>query len=142
MAEGGLLVLTNSANRLKYYNRVLDPNEDTADANDLAGRFGIAFEGGTLASSDLQVVGASPLVRGVSRLATAKANGVRFSLTAAESEVLAEAEGSPAAALVRYGDAGGEVLVLADVGILGSTGEPTLTNLPFWRNLAEYARTR
>lgn len=45
-------------------------------------------------------------------------------------------------ALVRYGDAGGEVLVLADVGILGSTGEPTLTNLPFWRNLAEYARAR
>jgi hypothetical protein len=34
------------------------------------------------------------------------------------------------------------VLVLADVGILGSSGEPTLTNLPFWQNLADYARTR
>jgi hypothetical protein len=142
VAEGGLLVLTNSANRLKYYNRVLDPNEDMADANDLAGRFGIAFEGGTLASGDLDVVGVSPLVRGVSRLATAKANGVRLTLTAMESEVLAEAGGSPAAALVRYGGAGGEVLVLADIGILGSSGEPTLTNLPFWRNLAGYARTR
>jgi hypothetical protein len=44
-------------------------------------------------------------------------------------------------ALLDHGDAGGQVLVLADVGILGSAGgEPQ--NLTFWRNLAEYARSR
>jgi len=35
----------------------------------------------------------------------------------------------------------GEVLVLADLGMLGSArGEPA--NLVFWRNLANYARGR
>jgi len=139
---GGLLALTNSANRLKYYNRVLDPNEDAADANDVAGRFGVTFESKTLPTGAVQVIGSSPLVKGVERLALAPANGVRFSLTATDSEVLAEAGGAPVMALVRDGDAGGEVLVLADLGILGSSGESTLTNLPFWRHLAKYARSR
>jgi hypothetical protein len=40
VAGGGLLVLTNSAHRLKYSQWVLDPNEDWADANALAERFG------------------------------------------------------------------------------------------------------
>jgi len=142
VAGGGLLVVTNSANRLKYYNRVLDPNEDAPDANDLAGRFGVTFENGTLAGSGAQATGSSPLMKGVTRLAMATGNGVRFSLSAAGSEVLAEAGGYPAAALVRYGEAGGEVVVLADLGMLGSAGEPKLTNLPLWRNLAAYARSR
>jgi hypothetical protein len=40
---------------------------------------------------------------------------------------------------VEYGDAGGQVLVLADVGML-SAGPEGPVNLPFWRNLAQYAR--
>jgi hypothetical protein len=48
-------------------------------------------------------------------------------------------EGAPVAALVDYGDAGGQVLALADLGILSASwGEPN--NLPFWQNLAEYAK--
>ena len=143
VAGGGLLVLTNSANRLKYYNRVLDPNEDLVDANDLSGRFGVTFEDRPLSSGNVRVTGSSPLVQGVTQLSMAPANGVRFSLIeGTQFEVLAETGGQIVMALVEYGDAGGEVLVLADVGILGSSGEPTLANLPFWQNLAGYARTR
>ena len=46
-----------------------------------------------------------------------------------------------AAALVDYGDGGGQVLALADVGMLGA-GEEEPANLPFWLNLARYARSR
>ena len=52
--------------------------------------------------------------------------------------VLAQADGEPIAALVDYGDSGGQVLVLADLGILGAGwGGPH--NLPFWQNLARFA---
>jgi len=143
VAEGGLLMLTNSANRLKYYNRVLDPNEDLADASDLSGRFGVIFEDRKLSTGNVRVTGSSPLAVGAKQLSIARDNGVRFSLAEGiQSEVVAETGGQMVVALVQYGDAGGEVLVLADLTILGSSGEPTLTNLPFWRNLAEYARSR
>jgi hypothetical protein len=71
---------------------------------------------------------------------------VPFSLT--EGQGLAQADGELAVALVDYGQGGGQalrrgsgqVLVLADVGILGhDEGEPT--NLPFWLNLARYAQS-
>jgi hypothetical protein len=55
--------------------------------------------------------------------------------------VLAWADGAPALALVEVGDAGGQVLILADVGIL-TAGWSEPHNLPFWRNLAGYARSR
>jgi hypothetical protein len=143
VAGGGFLVLTNSANRLKYYNRVLEPNEDLTDASDLSGRFGVTFEDRALSTGNVRVTGSSPLVEGVTRLSMAQANGVRFHLVeGTQFEVLAETGGQMVVALVQYGDAGGELLVLADLGILGSSGEPTLTNLPFWQNLAEYARNR
>jgi hypothetical protein len=38
------------------------------------------------------------------------------------------------------GDAGGQVLVLADVGLLGASS-PEPANLRFWQNLAQYARS-
>jgi len=138
VAEGGLLVLTNSAHRLKYNNSVLDPNEDWSDANALAARFGITYHSGTLSSIQAQTEGENPLVEGIEALELAEANGVPFSLT--EGQVLARADGELAVALVDRGEGGGQVLVLADVGILGhDEGEPT--NLPFWLNLARYAQS-
>jgi hypothetical protein len=138
VAKGGLLVLTNSAHRLKYVNWIQDPNEDWSDANDLAARFGITYHHGTLSSIQAQTEGENPLVEGVSVLDLAKGNGVPFSLS--EGQVLAQADGEVAAALVDYGEGGGQVLVLAGVGMLGAyEGEPT--NLPFWLNLARYAQS-
>jgi hypothetical protein len=138
VAGGGLLVLTNSAHRLKYNNSVLDPNEDWSDANPLAARFGIAYHSGALSSTEAQTEGENPLVEGVETLELAETNGVPFSL--AKGQVLAQAGGEVAVALVDYGQGGGQVLVLADVGMLGhDEGEPT--NLSFWRNLARYAQS-
>ncbi len=142
VSGGGLLVVANSAHRLKYVNMVLDTNEDWIDVNLLAERFGVSYQQGILPSAGATIVGEHPLVQGVSGLALAEGNGVPFALAESVSGViLAESEGVPAVALLDYGDAGGQVLVLADVGILGSQGgEPH--NLTFWRNLAEYARSR
>jgi hypothetical protein len=138
VAEGGLLVLTNSAHRLKYNNSVLDPNEDWSDANDLATRFGIIYHSGALSSTEAQTEREGLLVEGVEILELAETNGLSFSL--AGGQVLAQADGEVVAALVDHGQGGGQVLVLADVGMLGHDGgEPT--NLSFWRNLARYAQS-
>jgi hypothetical protein len=54
---------------------------------------------------------------------------------------LAQADGKPVIGLVEVGERGGQVLVLADVGLLGASwGDPV--NLTFWLNLARYARSR
>jgi hypothetical protein len=136
VTDGGLLVLTDSAHRLKYNNTVLDPNEDWGDANALAGRFGVTYQDGVLSGDQARVEGKSPLMAGVTTLQRAEGDGVPFSLVG--GQVLARTGGKPAVALVDHGK--GQVLVLADVGILGAAGEPT--NLTFWLNLAGYARPR
>jgi 7,8-dihydropterin-6-yl-methyl-4-(beta-D-ribofuranosyl)aminobenzene 5'-phosphate synthase len=138
VAEGGLLALTNSAHRLKYYNTMLDANEDWSDVNALATRFGVSFQDGTVRSPVTQMNGHHPLMEGISTLELLEGNGVPFRL--AEGQSLAQAGGEPVVALVDYGHTGGQVLVLADLGILGSRGEPH--NLTFWQNLAQYARSR
>ena len=79
--------------------------------------------------------GDHPLARGVSRLDLAELNG--RALSAPGAEVVARVGGSPAVAVMAAGS--GEVVVLADLGLLGNAGgEPE--NLTFWRNLARYAR--
>jgi hypothetical protein len=138
-AEGGLLVLTNSAHRLKYFNQVQDANEDWSDANALAARFGVTYWDGTLPTGPAQTEGENPLVEGIESLGLAEDNGVPFTL--AEGQVLAWAGGEPVVGLIGYGDAGGQVLVLADVGLLGSNLDWPL-NLAFWQNLARYTRSR
>ncbi|MGD1993233.1 MAG: M28 family peptidase [Anaerolineae bacterium] len=136
--DGGVLVLTNSAHRLKYANWVQDPNEDWEDVNALASRFGVTYEGGELPRDLALSSVVHPLLEGVDSLELIQQNSVSFHLE--EGQVLAHANGVPALALVDYG-AGGQVVVLADVGMLNSGGgEPT--NLPFWLNLARHARSR
>jgi hypothetical protein len=143
--EGGLLVLTNSRYRLKYGNALQDPNEDWADMNALAGRFGVSYRQGCLPDAAISADGDTPLLQGISRLDLAGANvplgnGVPFSLEHG-GQVLAAVQGEPLMALLDHGDAHGQVLILADVGILGAGwGEPT--NLRYWQNLARYAAGR
>jgi hypothetical protein len=138
-AGGGFLVLTNSANRLKYSNRIEDANEDWSDINALAEEFGVTFFESPLYGTQVQREEEHPLTSNAGSLEMAENNGVRFTIT--DGQVLATAGGEPAIALVSYGEAGGEVLVLADVGLLGNGwGEPQ--NMPFWRNLARYGLQR
>jgi hypothetical protein len=138
VARGGLLVLVNSANRLKYANQVLEPNEDWSDANALGVAFGVSFSGGALPGSSARTSGGHALIQGVSELQMVPGNGVPFSVQA--GQVLASAGSQPAVVLVGSGSAGGQVLVLADLGILGSAAAQP-ANLPFWWNLARYARS-
>jgi hypothetical protein len=134
---GGLLVLTNSAHRLKYTNWVQDPNEDWADVNALASRFGVIYRADELPRSLALSSVDHPLIDGVDGLELIEQNSVSFQME--EGEVLAHANGIPALALVEHGE--GQVVVLAEVGMLNSGGgEPA--NLPFWLNLARYARSR
>ena len=140
-AGGGLLVLTNSLHRLKYGTTGLDPNEDWEDANALASAFGIVYEQGSMGGYEAQTEGDHPLVAGVKVLELGEGNGVPFGLSGTGWQVLASVGGKPAAALVDYGSAGGQVLALADVAML-SAGWSEITNLPFWQNLARYARSR
>ena len=140
-ADGGLLVLTNSLQRLKYGTVGLDANEDWEDANALASKFGVVYTDGSMGGYRAEIEGDSPLVSGVEFLELGEANGVPFSLSGSAWQVLASVGDKPAAALADYGPAGGEVLALADVAML-SAGWTEIPNLPFWRNLARYARSR
>jgi hypothetical protein len=131
--DGGLLVLTNSARRLKYVNYSYEENEDWEDVNDLAERFGVEFAAGGIGDTTATITGNHSLVAGMPSLELVEDNGVRF--TAPEGEELARAGAQAVAFLVAAGS--GEVLVLADLGILGAPGGQA-PNLEFWRNLAEY----
>jgi hypothetical protein len=128
---GGLMVLTNSAANIRY-DRILDPNEDTLDMNDLASHFGVIYTAEELTGS--QVQGQEHPLMSQSSIASIRANRVAF--TTETGVILAEARGGPVIALVDYGDAGGQVLVLADVGIFYDVEN----NVRFWRDLARYAR--
>jgi pimeloyl-ACP methyl ester carboxylesterase len=140
--QGGLLVLTNSAHRLHLFGLALDENEDWQDANALGEMFGVVFENGTLSSSRARTQGQHALTEDQASLALIQDNGVPFTMQA--GEILAQVDGRPAAGLVEHGEAGGQVLILADVGLLGFAGfgPPEGDNLTFLRNLARYARTR
>jgi len=135
VADGGLLVLTNSDRRLKYLNAAYDGNEDWPDVNALAERFGVRYLGGLLAGTTAAATGNHPLVHGVTSLRMIDGNGHRFSTQGGET--LAAVGSSPAAAILAHG--AGEVLVLADLGMLGASEDPPV-NRQFWTNLARYAR--
>jgi hypothetical protein len=66
-------------------------------------------------------------------------NGVPFTLPEGARVLARSLGGQPLAALVSYGE--GEVLVLADAGLLAGGGE-VQDNLRLWQNLAAYAAGR
>ena len=140
VATGGLLVLANSAHRLKFGSSMVDANEDWRSLNALSERFGISYRFGTVYEKVFWVEkGSHPLVDGVSLLELLPGNSVPIRLDV--GQVLGWAEGRIVIGLVDYGDAGGQVLALADAGLLGNDGG-TPRSLKLWQNLARYARSR
>jgi hypothetical protein len=137
--EGGMLVLVNSARRV-VFGQLHGPNEDWDGLNPLAERFGATYEAGTLSGAAAPVTIEHPLTQGSPILGMIVDNGVPITLT--DGLVLAETRGRTAAGLIGYGGAGGEVLVLADLGMLQPVQfmPPQTDNLNFFRNLAAYAR--
>jgi len=134
---GGRLVLTNSGYRLWFVNSTWEPNEDWTDANAVAERFGVSYVDGPMEAELAVAAGGHALVAGVDTLWLARNNAVPFA-PPPTAEVIATVDGRPAAAVVSRGS--GEVLVLADLGVLGD-GSPEADNRRFWENLAEWART-
>jgi len=137
VTNGGLLVLPASAHRLKFSNAVLEDNEDWAEAGTLGSRFGVTFSGSPLAGSSAAPSGTHPLLAGVTTLELAAGNALP--VVAPTGLVLASSGGRPVMTLVSL--AGGEVLALGDLGILG-TAQAEALNLTFWRNLARWAAGR
>jgi hypothetical protein len=139
--QGGLLVLTNSANRL-YMGQVFDANEDWDKVNALAAPFGLSYEGVPFTGSIARVASGHPLTENLSALRLIADNGLAISLQ--ESETLAEMGGQAALGLVDYGQAGGQVLILSDLGSLDlyNPRQEGRDNFAFLRNLARYARER
>lgn len=136
---GGLLVLTTSAYRLRQPNTLLDPNEDWSDANAVGTPLGVTYLDRPLPGSAATITSSHELVRGLGSLALAPGNG--RAISAPRGRVLATAGPEVAATLVSVGASGGEVLALADLGMLGVQGNAA-PNLTFWHNLARYARAR
>ncbi|MBU0495081.1 MAG: Zn-dependent exopeptidase M28 [Chloroflexi bacterium] len=130
---GGRLVITNSARRLKYRNWRMEANEDTTAMNALAGMFGVRFGGAGIDASAAQVVSDDPLVADLDSLPLTAENAVPFTLDSGAT-VLARAGGSPVVALVKMG--AGQVLVLGDMGLLGSRLDQAYH--PFWERLAQW----
>lgn len=143
VAGGGLLVLTNSDHRLAYTNRVGDLNKAWRDVSAVAERLGIRYQDGTLPEPLAWTAsGSHPLVEGTSYLEMITDNGHPFTVSdTSKGQDLARAGGESVIRLVEHGDAGGQVLALADVGLLGNDGGAP-QNLRFWQNLALYARSR
>jgi hypothetical protein len=137
--DGGLLVLTNSANRLGPFARAREANEDVGDLNLVASEFGVQYQS-VIEAGTSATVGDHALVDGVDVLTMIEGNGV--SLTVEGSfDALARSGADLSAVRLDVGDSGGEVIGLADIGLLISRGgEPT--NFRFWQNLVDYARNR
>ena len=132
-----MLVLTNSAHRLKYVNYVYEENEDWDKVNDIGDRFGVRFTAGSIPGDSTEITGVHEIVEGVTALELAENNSVPFTME--DGEILARSGFRNTLGLLEVGT--GEVLVLGDVGMLGNRrGEPE--NLGFWRNLARYAGSR
>ncbi|MDR9451937.1 MAG: hypothetical protein RI637_12045, partial [Acidimicrobiia bacterium] len=87
-------------------------------------------------------VNAHPLIEDLSNVFLIADNGLPVSM--GTGETLAEVIGQAAIGLVDFGEAGGQILVLSDVGSLDyfDRREHELDNLAFLRNLARYAHDR
>jgi len=138
---GGTLVLTNSANRL-FFGEITDANEDWEKTNLLAVPFGIRYESPPFTTTLARVASAHPLIENTTGLRVMPDNGLPISLEA--GEILAELEGRAALGLVDYGEAGGQVLALSDLGSLDpyDFGHRARDNFTFLRDLARYASER
>jgi hypothetical protein len=137
--QGGLLVLTNSANRL-FFGEVFDANEDWEKMNALAAPFGISYSGTPINMPSIRVEIIHPLTEDLPRLRLLPNNGLPIRLRS--GEVLVEMGEEAVLALVDHGGAGGQVLVLSDLGSLDlyDFRQHETDNFAFLRNLASYAR--
>jgi hypothetical protein len=116
-----------------------DFNEDVFSLNDFLGTMGIRFQYGTLDGDIALAVAEHPLTADAGYLAVYQSNGVPFGMDSGLD--LAQINGRPIIGLVDYGEQGGQVLVIADLGVLKDDGAGA-RNMNFVKNIASYARSR
>ncbi|MFN2189233.1 MAG: M28 family metallopeptidase [Candidatus Promineifilaceae bacterium] len=139
--QGGLLLLTNSANRL-FFGRIADANEDWEKVNALAAPFGLMYESPPSTIALARVAVPHPLTENVAGLRLIANNALPIRMDSGET--LVELEGEAALGLADYGEAGGQVLILSDLGLLDVYDRKLhdRDNFTFLRNIARYARDR
>jgi hypothetical protein len=130
--NGGKVLVVNSANRLKFYNRVLDENEDWPDLNTLTSRWGVNF---TSIGADLGLLDTVDrgLVEGIPIIKLTPENAVAF--TVDSGDVLAGENGRAYLAHLEIG--AGEVVVISDLTMLGDYSD-NLLNPQLVQNLAAW----
>jgi hypothetical protein len=121
-------------------NRLLsENNEDSMAINDLLKRFGASYMFGSIIDDLVQSKGDHPLTENATYLKVIGENGVPIRL--ASGQILANVGGQVVLALVDYGSAGGQVLVVSDLTLLQDLGRDG-KNLQLLQNLARYAWER
>lgn len=140
VADGGLLVVTNSAYNYAMKRRLDERNEDARTLNALLESMGVTFTYGAGGDADIaRAVSEHPLTANATYLTYYSDNVVPFKMKTGLE--LIHAAVRPIVGLVDYGELGGQVLVVADLGLLqcDSTGTK---NIDFLKNIAHYASTR
>jgi hypothetical protein len=141
VAEGGLLVLSNSTCNYIIKRCADDPNEDIRLLNGWLEQIGVRFMVGGFggdADNTARPAAEHPLTENARYLTFYAGPGVPFSMKTGTE--LYRVAGSPMVGLVEYGDRGGQVLVIADLGILQGDSQGA-RNIEFLKNIARYART-
>lgn len=140
MADGGLLVVANSANNFAMKRQLAERNEDARKLNALLEPLGVAFTYGAVGDADLARAAAEhPLTANATYLTFDSENAVPFRMDTGLE--LISAAGHPLVGLVDYGEQGGQVLVIADLGLLQWDSNGT-KNMDFLKNIAHYAGAR
>jgi hypothetical protein len=118
--------------------RLEDYNEDARDLNALLEPMGIRFTYGDTGEEIVRAVAKHPLMVDAGYLIQYGGNGVPIRMNS--GLVLARAGGIAMIGLLDYGNLGGQVLAVADPGLLQANDNAR--NLNFIQNLAHFARWR
>jgi hypothetical protein len=138
--QGGFLVVTNSANNIAMNRLLNDNNEDSQAINVLLEGLGVRFIYGGVNGDLANSAGNHALIDGAQYLSMFGNNAVPMRVDA--GEVLATADGGkPVMVIVDIGSQGGQVLVVADLGLLMDNGSGA-KNFQLIKNIAQYARER
>jgi hypothetical protein len=137
--NGGFLVIANSLYDFSSTRMLEDANEDALGLNPLAQRFGVTFTDGVTTAQSVSSSNQHPLTANASTLKMYWGDGVPFRIQ--KGLVLYRAGNHPAIALVDYGESGGQVLIVADLGLLLDFDRGG-KNLIFLQNLAAYVTDR
>lgn len=140
VANGGLLVVINSASDYTSTLRLYRPNLGARSANAVLESMGIKFRlGGAGSDNTAQAISEHPLTLDAPYLTLSGDNAVAFSMTNGLS--LIRGASHPLVGLVDYGPQGGQILVIAELGLIKDSGDGA-KNMQFIKNIAHYASTR